>query len=168
MENKIRRLLIAALAVLTLAVSVPSALSYFSTYTRVEGERPIKLGEKVNVEESGDGSVKHIKLTADEESSPVFVRLAIFVPTSVEPYLVYEDEGWTKRGNYYEYDTVLFAGQSAEFEVKLQDDAPIERDSFDLIVIYEYTPAMLDDAGDYYADWSLNYSIQDSQEGGNG
>ncbi len=161
MKNTKKHALILTLAGLVILLSVPLALSYFSTFTRVKGARTLRLYDDVTIiEREGENAIKHVELVVDENSDPVYVRLAVFAPTDIEALLEYGDENWTKDGIYYTYDQVLTKGQHAEFSIRLAEGAEIQRDDFDVIVVYEYTPALMDGSGNYYADWNQeHYSI---------
>ena len=157
--TKRKTLLVSIVTVLMLLVTITPALAYFTTYVRVPGEKPVHLGEKVRIKEDGE-DFKHVVLTADEDSDPVFVRIAVFAPTEIEKVLEIEGKNWKKNGYYYEYELPLYAGESAEINIKIPDGTEIDRETFDVVVLYEYVPALMDADGNLYADWTFKPVIE--------
>lgn len=157
--TKRRTLLASIVAVLALLFTITPVLAYFSTYVRVPGEKPVQLGEKVRIKEDGE-EFKHVVLTADEDSDPVFVRIAVYAPKEIEKVLTIEGENWKKNGEYYEYELPLHGGESAEITIKIPDGTEINRDTFDVVVLYEYVPALMDADGKLYADWTFKPVIE--------
>lgn len=156
-----RKYLFILTALLALVLTIPSALSYFTTYTQVDGSKTLKLKDSVVMwETGGETSIKHVMLEVDPDSDPVFVRVAVFAPTDIEPLLEYSSEHWVQDGIYYQYDSVLYAGDTVEFTVDLKQGAEIPRDNFKVVVVYEYTPA-LGVAPDFYPDWeATKYTVK--------
>ena len=149
-----RKLIVAAIAtIMILAVSVPNALAYFSTYARIKGTAPLHLGEEVHFSEgpSGEGN-KLITLTVDEDSDDVFVRVKAFAVEEVLDNLTYKDTSkWTESAEddsrIYTYNTVLSAGDTVTLELIVDAEATGLKE-FNLVVVYEYCPA-IDGAPDW-------------------
>ena len=143
-----KKLIAVAIAVLMiLAVSVPDALAYFTTYARVKGSGQIHLFEQVDFQEgpSEDGN-KLITLTVDEESGDVFVRVLAFATDDILKRLSYKNvDEWSEEEdrncNIYEYNRALSAGESVTLEL-IVDTKDLEAESFNVVVIYEYVPAI--------------------------
>ena len=73
--------ILALLAVaMLLIVSVPSALSYFSTYTSAKGSRKLNIGNETEIYEKVEGNTKKIQITADKDSGDIYVRVKVFMP----------------------------------------------------------------------------------------
>ena len=154
-----KKKLFAVIAVLlVLAVTVPAAMAYFSTYVRVKGGVPVTLGESTQFkEERTPGGGKHVVVTASEGSDPVFVRVTAFAPSDMEDLVKYTGEGWTEGdGGFWYYSKALNGGESAAIDIDVDTealDARSDRDTFDLVVVYEYVAAKTDANGNLYADW---------------
>lgn len=143
---------------LILGASVGSAMAYFTTYASAEGGYTIALpGSKTDVDENFSGWQKRVVISSAEGSMPVFVRAQAFSGSAYT--LTYSGEGWTPGSDgYYYYTPILEGGaETAELLVNIgnvpQDVKP--GDSFNVIVVYETTPVLYDEAGTAYADWSV-------------
>ena len=143
-------------AVLVLAVSVPSALAFFSTYTRVKGGAPVILQETVTfTEEENDSGDKRIKITVDKDSDPVFVRVGVYASEDILNRIE-ADNTWQYDGTWYTYNSVLKAGETAELNLEV-DKVNLDTDEFNIVVVHEYIPAILNEAGEYVPDWNAKW-----------
>ena len=145
-----RKLIVAAIAtIMILAVSVPNALAYFSTYARIKGTAPLHLGEEVHFSEgpSEEGN-KLITLANDEDGDDVYVRVKAFAVGDVLDNLTYKGpDGWTESREedhvVYTFERPLAAGETVSLELIVDADAT-GRDDFNIVVVYEYCPAIGD------------------------
>ena len=157
--------ILALLAVaMLLIVSVPSALSYFSTYTSAKGSRKLSIGNETEIYEKVEGNTKKIQITADKDSGDIYVRVKVFMPelsfldTTQKP----SGENWSLVNGYYEYGEILKAGDSTTIlnipvVVKDSEQAKAEVKEFHVIVIYETVAVKYDDKGNALpADWKSN------------
>ena len=157
-------------AVMILAVSVPNALAYFSTYARIKGTSILHLGEDVEFsEDPSEQGHKLITLKVDEDSDDVYVRVKAFAVKEVLDALTYKDtDKWTESPEedhkVYTYNKTLSANDSVSLELIVDADET-GLDNFDLIVVYEYCPVIGDTP-----DWTGEniHIIKDvNQNGGN-
>ena len=146
-----------ALAVLVALVSVPSALAYFTTYTRIKGSSSVVLGETVtfNELETGTGD-KHVTISVDEDSDPVFVRVGIFASGEITNRMTVEGT-WEFADGWYTYGQVLKGGETAEMNI-LINKTDLETEEFNVVVVYEYIPAIVNDAGEFVPDWDAEWT----------
>ena len=99
---KKRNMLMAALAaVMVLALSVPSALAYFTTYTTAKGTVTLHLSDKTRIVEEVDGSQKKVTIV-NEGEVPLRVRALAFAPDAVTVQENYgNNPDWTKADDGY-------------------------------------------------------------------
>lgn len=165
---KKRNICLAALAaVLILAGSAGSAWAYFTTYVEAQGTQTIALGDETTIEEPEPVDwTKHVVITSDEDSRPVYVRARAF-SGSQYPLNFSGSAKWTPGADgYYYYSDILNAGESTEELLIKINGIPEEiRESMELnvAVIYETTPVLYDEGGNPYADWNGDVTV----EGGN-
>lgn len=150
----------AALA-LTAALTVGSAMAYFTTYSTASGGVKMDMGFTETIpEEKVDTDGKHItiKNVGDYEC---FVRVKVFAEREVD---YKPSEGWTlKDDGYWYYEAVLPAGESTtELLVTYTFPEGDEKEEFDIVVIQECTPVYYDEEGNPKADW--NYVITEEQQ----
>ena len=151
--------LAAAAAVLALAVSLPLAWGYFSTYTEAKGgvrlqNRRVETDIKEEVKEW----VKHVTITNSQDGGPVYVRARAFAGGGYELTYLSEDGSWRDGGDgFYYYNGILGPGEETpELQVKINNipEDAVEGQEFEVVVVYETTPVRYDQAGNAYADWS--------------
>ncbi len=155
--------------VLVLAGSAGSAWVYFTTYVEAAGTQTISLGDETTVEEEFNSWTKHIVITSDEDSEPVYVRARAYCGSQYE--LVYTaSEKWTPDSDgYYYYSDILNAGEkTSEFIVKIENvpEDVTDASEFNVAVIYETTPVLYDEDGNPYADWNGKLDVT-VEKGGN-
>ena len=63
---------------LVMSSSVGSAWAYFTTYVEARGGEVISLGDETSVTEEFSQWTKHIRITSDADSKPVYVRAKAF------------------------------------------------------------------------------------------
>ncbi len=169
---KKRSLCLAVLAsAAVLAGSAGNAWAYFTTYVEARGTQTISLGDETTVEEPTVANwVKHVVITSNEGSEPVFVRARAF--TGSKYPLAYSDTSgkWTpNKDGYYYYSDILRAKEKTE-ELLIQiTEVPEEvKDPMELnvAVIYETTPVLYDEDGNPYADWNGKLDVT-VEKGGN-
>jgi predicted ribosomally synthesized peptide with SipW-like signal peptide len=166
---KKRHVLLAVLAaVMVLSIGVGSAVAYFTASAEAEGAIPIKLKTTTTIEEPDLFRwIKHLVITNDEKSEPVFVRAKGFSGSAYP--LTYSGEGWTEgEDGWYEYEEILPAGGSTKELLvgigNIPEDA-VEGQSFNVTVVYESTPVQYDSDGTAFADWSLTLDTGSSEGG---
>ncbi len=150
------------LAVLVLAAvltaGIGKAWAYFTTFAEAAGGYTIELGDRTEITEKFDQWVKHVVITADEDSKePVYIRARAFCGSA---YTVeYSDASgkWTpgEKGYYYYSDILNAGGSTDELLVRIGNipkDAK-EGDSFHVVVVYESAPVRYQEDGTPYADW---------------
>ena len=174
-------LLTLSIALILTASSVPlkDSMAYFTTYAHAEGGYTIELGSSTRIEEPKvEDWTKHVVITNEEGSQPVYVRVRAFSGSLYK--LIYSDNSglWSqgidknkKPDGYYYYDEILKAGESTAeilIEIKNVPSNVVDGDSFNVVVIYETTPVLYDEAGKPYPDWSatLDSGSTGSGEGG--
>lgn len=166
---KTKRSIILALAavVLVLAVSLPTAWAYFTTYTEAKGGVPLQPWRvETKIKEEVTNWVKHVVIENSEDGGPVYVRARAY-SGSIYP-LTYTGEGWTDGGDgFWYYDGILNGGEATpELLVKI-DGVPkdaVDGQEFNVVVVYETTPVQYDQDGKPYADWNLKPAGERSAE----
>lgn len=148
-------ILTAAAIALTAAVTVGSAMAYFTTYTTAKGSVEMNMGftETIPVEEV-DEAGKHVTIENIGDYD-CFVRVKVFSDVEVD---YKAGSGWEENADgYWYYTEVLPAGESTsellvtyEFPVNTEEDTTEE---FNIVVIQECTPVLFDEDGTPYANW---------------
>lgn len=155
---KKKNVLLAALAVsLTLSAGAGSAWAYFTTYANASGGYTLSLGDKTTVSENFSSWTKHVVITSQADSKPVYVRAKAFCGSDYE--LVYSgSDKWSPNSDgYYYYSDILNGGDSTDaLDVKIENipEEVKNGDSFNVVVIYETTPVRYHEDGTPYADWT--------------
>ena len=157
-HNKITGLLCAALASLAiLGAGAGTAWAYFTSYAVTDGTYPVAIGDKVIMTEEFSRWTKHVRLTADESSGPVYVRARAFYSDSYGVDYSVPDGGWFDGGDgWYYYGEILYASQAtAELTVSITGvpDEITDPLDFGVAVVYESTPVRYRADGTAYADW---------------
>lgn len=138
--------LLAVLMVLTL--SVKSASAYFTTYVTAKGGRVLAFNPETEIDEEYSAGMKTIRVrnTGDVD---VFVRLTYFYPSNVT---VAPDKSSSAKwkhlgGAAYEYTEKVAPGASTEdfkLAIDLSGATAADIETFNVIVVYEFTPAFGD------------------------
>ena len=183
-----KKLILASLAVLlVLALAVPAASAYFTTYVRVPGSKTVHLSDGTEFDETQtEGGGKHVVITADEDSDPVFVRVLIMAPEDVLDALVITNGGesgsWEDKGDfgsdgcsgYWYFSEPIKDGETAEMNIDLPEGFQYDGDSFNVVVLHEYVPAEPDENGGLTANWDswdaddLDITTDDAEAGEGG
>ena len=155
--------LLALSVLLATAVTMNSTLAYFTTYAEAKGGYVVELGD-THIEETFSGWTHRVVITSDSTSQPVYVRAKAFAGNACT--LTYSGNGWELGSDgFHYYDTILYGGEATtEFLVTVGDipEGAKPGDGFNVVVIYETTPVLYDEAGNPYADWTQRLA------GGNG
>ena len=177
-------LLLAALAfALVMAMGVAPAWAYFTDTTMASGALDIEAGPTTTHFHEWYGTkTKHLQVeNAEDAAAPVFVRAKAFGPESSDLELKWDikGEGWTAADDgWYVYGTAVDPGKSTnELTVSLvfpkvksetQPSGSVYGDNYNVIVVYESTPARYDDAGNPDPDWgdTLDSETEENNERG--
>ncbi len=158
-------------AVLVLAGSAGSAWAYFTTYVEARGMLTLEMGDETTIDEPKFESwTKHIVVSSDKGSKPVYVRARAFCGSEYK--LVYTGSSkWTPGSDgYYYYSDILNGGEKTEELLVKIENVPVEDvkdgSEFNVVVIYETTPVLYDESGKPYADWNAKQEAR-AVEGGN-
>ncbi|MCI8513299.1 MAG: hypothetical protein HFI93_01510 [Lachnospiraceae bacterium] len=156
LANAIRIFLVAGMI---LTAGITSASAYFTTYTEAEGGYPIALGDTTTIYETVSEWTKHLRITNQEGSEPVYVRARAYCGRMYSLSYESESEYWSKAPDeegFYYYNKILEAGETAEeLRIRITNPPQDASDSFNVIVIYESTPVQYDENGNPYMDWNL-------------
>ena len=168
--KKHKNLILTALAAaLLLAGPVGSALGYFTANTGAVGSKTIEMGDTTTVTENFSEWTKHVAVTSEEDSQPVYIRIKAFCGS--EYSLVYSDGdgSWTPGSEgYYYYNPIVYAGETTSpLDIRIENvPADVkDADSFNVVVIYESTPVQYRVDGTPYADWSLKLTTGTTEGG---
>ena len=167
--KRLNILLSGLLLVMILSTSIGTALAYFTANTQAEGAVPITLGDREEINEDFDNWVKHVTITSDEDSEPVFIRAKVFYSVASGLTTSISGSGWSlgEEGHYY-YSEIVKGGETTSvLDVaigNIPQDAE-EGDEFNVVVIYESTPVRYEADGTAYADWD-HILDTGTQEGG--
>lgn len=160
-----------------LAAGVNGTLAYFTTYTGAEGGHVVHLGDRTQIRESFDSWTKHVTVTSDPESEPVYVRARAFCVRYGFRYQPSSARWTAAKGSwneivpegadeYYYYTDILQGGESTDvldvvidIPSKEEDEKFEDGDSFNVIVIYESTPVRYHEDGTPYADWTQTLDV---------
>ncbi len=157
---KRRTLYLAALAlILVLGAGIGESLAYFSTYAEAKGGYVIELGDRTELKEEFSNWTKRVTVVSAEDSEPVFIRVKAFCGSRYSLSYLDESGRWSlgDDGYYYYSEIVPGGGSTAELQIRIGNvPASVkDGDSFNVIVIYESSPARWREDGTAYADWSV-------------
>lgn len=156
--NKKNLLLSAAAGLLILSAAIESAWAYFTTYADAAGGMTIHLGDVTQIEETVSDWTKHVTITSEADSEPVYVRVRAFSGSAYTLTYSSEDGSWYDgRDGYWYYDKILYGGGKTEKELQIKIDGIPENvkagEDFNIAVIYESTPVLYKEDGTPYAEW---------------
>lgn len=125
------------------------------------GSHPVITSVETELVESVDGFVKHVSVSNTDMQHDVFVRARAFCPEGYSLAYSSESESWlTGDGGWWYYDDVLPAGRDTpELDIAICDAdggavvAAGEARTFNVIVVYEATPVLYDEAGEPHPGW---------------
>ena len=141
---------------LVMSSSVGSAWAYFTTYVAARGGEVISLGDETSVTEEFSQWTKHIRITSDADSKPVYVRAKAFCSAYeiqyIDPNAADSDsEKWTPGADdYYYYSGIVEGGgETTELLVHIKDvpSEEVDQKDFNVVIIYETTPVQYDENG---------------------
>lgn len=148
-------------AVLALGLSVGPAMAYFTDSTMASGGLVVNVKPDTDITEEFDSNGKHITITNSENATcAVFVRARAFASLDV----TYSGSGWHQGvaangedPEWWYYDTELAPNSSTStLDAKITFPADAEvGDNYNVVVVYESTPAMYNEDGSPYYDWSF-------------
>lgn len=144
---------------MVLTAGLTDAGAYFTTYTEAEGGYPVEFGDTTTVEETVSNWTKHLRITNQAESGPVYVRARAYCGSLYSLSYESESEYWSRTSDeegFYYYNKILEAGETTEeLLIRIADIPQDTSASFNVIVVYESTPVQYDENGNPYMDWSL-------------
>ena len=162
------------MTVLVLGASIGGTISYFTAYARASGGLTLSFGAGTTITEPEPVAwTKHLTVTNNSDSVPVYVRAKAFTGTDYQSGLTYSGEGWSAGAeDYWYYAEPLAPGaSSAELLVHIGNvpEEPKEGDQFNVIVVYESIPVQYDANGNMLSaqdtDWDLVLDTGSAQEG---
>ncbi len=159
MKKKVSLILCGLALLLTVAASLRGAQAYFTANAWAKGGKPIHLGYEERIREEFSSWTKHVTITAEPDSEPVFVRARAYADETVNLTVQDEAGNWTlnEEDGWWYYGPILRAEEATgELLVKITDlpkDAEPGTD-FNVIIVYECTRVLYQADGTPYADWS--------------
>ena len=167
--------LAAAALVLTLGLTVGTAMAYFTTYATGKGGVQLDLGfTKTEIDEDVVAGKKEIvlkNLTKAEGGFDCYVRLKVLVGDAYKGYQIKYIEHkaadgesrWTPgaEGYYYFTDILVPGGETTQLDIDLNEILANTTNTFNVIVIQENAPVIYDDEGkpDFEASWAAEADI---------
>ena len=167
MKKKMKICLSAVTFVLVMSVMIGTAMAYFTTYVEAEGGVTIDLGfTNTEINEEVVNGRKQITLenTSDYDC---YVRLKALTGDAHKEGIAYSEPSgaglWTPGADgYYYYGEILEAGGKTS-QIDVSFVLPQENQTnFNVIIIQECTPVLLDENGNPYANWSVTADISQS------
>lgn len=153
--------LVLSAAVMIAGAGVGKAWAYFTTYTEAAGGYTVHLGDRTEITEEFTNWTKHVVITSEEDSEPVYIRIRAFCGSRYT--LQYSGEGWSQGADgYYYYGNAVSGGAStASLDLKINNipEDPEELERFNVVVIYESAPVRYHEDGTPFGvhetDWSI-------------
>ena len=159
--------ILAALAiVLVLCMGIAPAWGYFTDTTMASGSLKIGVKPSTDIHETYGQGVKHVTISNDADATTaVFVRARVY--SSLE--YAAAGTGWSgpdAEGWYTYADAVAPGGTTAALDVTItfpkvetDEDGKIKDSeygtNYNVVVVYESTPAQYDENGQPKPDWNL-------------
>ena len=149
-------------ATLALGSVVLPAAAYLTGNALATGTAPVAplaLSTTLNETVDEDSPVKHVTITADTDSAPVWVRVMVLQGETFGATI--GGDGWTQDGDWWYYDSPLQPGETANELTVSVDNIPggakaLADESFNVIVIHECAPVLYDEDGvEKEAKWDL-------------
>lgn len=169
MKKKLNLLLCTIAAVSILIAGAGTAYAYFTSYALTDGTYPIAIGDRTKITETFSAWTKHVRITADDDSGPVYIRAKALHSDAYGVEYADPDGMWEYRDDgFWYYKSIIYAGQTtSELTVKVTGvpediDDPL---GFGIAVIYEHTPVRYQEDGIPYADWGQKISHEAGKEG---
>lgn len=148
--------LVALSIILLIAATANSTLAYFTSYITAEGGYTLNLQKgRVTVLTDVDGGCHWVQLVNSEGNLPIYVRGRFIVPDGCT--LEMGGQGWTEGDGYWSYTSILNPGEeTTQLQATVTRLAGYDPDSYDIVFIYETSPVLRDQNGNYYSDYALN------------
>lgn len=171
--NRKATILAAVAFVLVMCMGIAPAWAYFTDTTNASGTIPIGIEPSTDITEEFDELGKHVTIVNDEDATAaVFVRVRVYSPVECQV----AGEGWSgpEDGWYYYGEAVAPGGKTTVLDAKITFPKAKESgaaegaevgDNFNVIVVYESTPAVYDENGNPAPDWN-NVLDSGEDEGG--
>ena len=146
MKKKLAVLTAAALLSVA-AASIGGASAYFTTNVQASGRQTVSLGDQTTIEENFGSWAKHVRIRNESTSSQaVFVRAHAFAGDDYP--LTISGTGWEPEGEWYVFRQPVEPGRYTELlDVaiggKVRDESA-EAAPFNVVIVYETTPAVQD------------------------
>ena len=159
-DKRIRNILVIFMIIAACVIAVPETMAYFTTYARVKGSKPVVLKEVVKFKEEEIGGNKRVVIKADSDSDPIYVRIRAYASEEIADLIEYDYESgeWRMTSDgWYEYYKVLMPDEEASMDI-LVDKLNLEVQQFNVVVVYEYIPAISDGNGGYVKDWNAEWT----------
>lgn len=161
-----------AAALVVVSGGIGKTWSYFTTYAEASGGYTIRLGDRTEISETFTEWTKHVVITNEESSEAVYIRVRAFCGSQYT--IAYSGEGWTLGSDgYYYYSNAVDGGGATEvLDLKIGNipENPEDRESFNVVVIYESTPVKYHEDGTAYTveetDWSELLDIGSTESTG--
>ncbi len=168
-KNTFKTICLAAAAlILVTAVTIGSAMAYFTTYVTAKGGYVVELGfTKTEIKEEVEYGKKVIALTNTGDFD-CYVRMKALTGDAYKDSLEYlepENAGkWTPGadGFYYYSDIVAPSETTSELVVRFSFPEGKEPTDFNVIIIQECTPVLYDENGKPYANWSVIADVSET------
>lgn len=176
--NKRKLVLILLVFALITCANIQPAIAYFTTFTYAKGSHPIYLRDTTRIEEQFSNMTKHVRISSDANSEPVWVRAKVFYAyQGIDEIKINEagnpkwQEGETDDNGYVYYnysDPLPGGGKTDELTVTIYAKSkeiinPDDGDQYNVIVTYESTPVRYDEDGNRLpADWNTKLLQYDS------
>lgn len=149
--GKVIALSAAALA-MTAALTVESAMAYFTTYTEAGGSGIVSLGSKTEIDEDVSQMTKHVTIK-NTSTNECFVRVKVFSGTDVTCTPTGSNWSYNERDRFWYYGPIVAPGKTAEvLDVKIEYTGEKPQD-FNVVIVQECTPVIYDEDDNATANW---------------
>lgn len=160
------------------SAGIGKAWAYFTTYTEASGGYRIDLGDETRITEGFEDWTKHVEISSEEGSEPVYIRARAFCAEYPLEY-VSPTRKWiqhpTSPDDYWYYTDILNGGDTTNvLDIKIKDvpkedkehpeNSPEIGDRFNVIVIYESIPVKYKPDGTAYRPWDPEVSWDEKLE----
>ena len=161
---------------LTAVLTVESSMAYFTTYVSAGGDQVVNLQAQTELHEDVTEMTKHIGITNTSPENDCYVRVKVFyvdddkidieykTEEGHESDWYYDDSNDPILGGYWYYRPELKAGETTSIlDAKIhvpESKEEFDKDNFNVVVIYEFTPALYDDEGNITCDWSKKLDLE--------
>ena len=171
MKKKLNWILCIIAAVSILAAGAgTAAYAYFTSYALTDGTYPIAIGDKTRITETFSAWTKHVRITADDDSGPVYIRAKALHSDAYGVEYADPDGMWEydNADGFWYYKSIVYAGETTTELTVHVTGVPDDIDDplgFGIAVIYEHTPVRYQEDGTPYADWGQKISHEAGKEG---